>query len=92
MMSSRIYTLKQSASEMDLLLCSIGPVRPGLAFAARRQNQPAPAFILHGMSEQLLTSSLHLTEKYFELLSERKIKGYLFQEKNSYPGNTAKSS
>ncbi|CAI7678575.1 unnamed protein product [Penicillium pancosmium] len=33
-----------------------------------------------------------LREKYFELLNERKIKGYLFQEKNSYPGNTAKSS
>ncbi|PWY65373.1 hypothetical protein BO94DRAFT_540848 [Aspergillus sclerotioniger CBS 115572] len=25
-----------------------------------------------------------IIEKYFELLSERKIKGYLFQEKNSF--------
>ncbi|KAJ5999752.1 NADH-ubiquinone oxidoreductase [Penicillium waksmanii] len=56
----------------------------------RAQAEPAGPGV--DMSEQLLTYSLHRTEKYFELLNERKIKGYLFQEKNSYPGNTAKSS
>lgn len=64
-----------------------GPTRSGLD---RAQAEPFGPGV--DMSEQLLTSSLHRTEKYFELLNERKIKGYLFQEKNSYPGNTAKSS
>ncbi|KAJ5081164.1 NADH-ubiquinone oxidoreductase 12 kda subunit [Penicillium angulare] len=30
-----------------------------------------------------------LREKYFELLKERKIKGYLFQEKNHFGGEKA---
>ena len=31
-------------------------------------------------------------EKYFELLGERKIKGYLFQEKNYFAGEGNKSA
>ncbi|OOQ84186.1 NADH-ubiquinone oxidoreductase 12 kDa subunit, mitochondrial [Penicillium brasilianum] len=31
-------------------------------------------------------------EKYFELLKERKVKGYLFQEKNYFGGEANKSS
>lgn len=31
-------------------------------------------------------------EKYFELLKERKVKGYLFQEKNYFGGEASKSS
>lgn len=31
-------------------------------------------------------------EKYFELLKERKVKGYLFQEKNYFGGEAGKSA
>ena len=33
-----------------------------------------------------------LAEKYFELLKERKIKGYLFQEKNYFASEGNKSA
>ena len=35
---------------------------------------------------------LWFAEKYFELLKERKVKGYLFQEKNYFGGVANKSS
>lgn len=36
--------------------------------------------------------SFRCVEKYFELLGERKIKGYLFQEKNYFAGEGNKSA
>jgi hypothetical protein len=35
---------------------------------------------------ELEANVLGLTDKYFELLGERKVKGYLFQEKNYFSG------
>ncbi|GAQ06283.1 NADH-ubiquinone oxidoreductase 12 kDa subunit, mitochondrial [Aspergillus lentulus] len=35
---------------------------------------------------------LQSAEKYFELLKERKVKGYLFQEKNYFAGEGEKSA
>lgn len=41
------------------------------------------------LREFLEWSANSFAEKYFELLSERKIKGYLFQEKNALGGEKA---
>jgi hypothetical protein len=36
-----------------------------------------------------ILTGLRFTEKYFELLKERKVKGYLGQEKNRFGGESA---
>lgn len=43
-------------------------------------------------SYMLILVALAFAEKYFELLKERKVKGYLFQEKNYFSGEAGKSA
>jgi hypothetical protein len=44
---------------------------------------------LFGLLAEYILTDLSYAEKYFELLKERKVKGYLGQEKNRFGGESA---